>query len=395
MNSKNSNKENLSGPQIAQHNDISRRTFFYRAAAPLAVTALPQFLWAGETGSAQGVTPLTKMGIASTSFMGVELGPGQATGGARPATASGTPAQGAAGGRPRGRDAYEFLEKCHALGAGGVQTQLNGDLSKLRARAEQLGMWLEGMVSIPRNGDAAGFERSLMDAKAAGATVVRTAMLPGRRYETFQTLAEWKKWVDESHEALRLILPILERQKIYLALENHKDWTLEEMQRLLRTYSSEYLGVCLDFGNNIALLDDPMEVIETLAPYTKSTHVKDMGVRPYADGFLMSEVTLGTGFLDLPRIVSLIQKANPKVNFSLEMITRDPLKIPCMTPQYWTVFPERNGKYLARTFRLVRDQSNGGPLPTVSQLSREERAKAEEDNVKACIQYARAKQLIA
>jgi hypothetical protein len=166
------------------------------------------------------------MGIASTSF-------------------SSPPAE--SGSRPQPRDAFEFLEKCSALGAGGIQTQLNGDLAKLRARSEQLGMWIEGMVSVPRNGDAAAFEKSLIDAKAAGATVVRAAMLSGRRYETFTALKEWKKWVDQSHEAIKLVLPILDRQKITLAIENHKDWTLEDMQRLFRTYSSEYLGVCVDF----------------------------------------------------------------------------------------------------------------------------------------------------
>ena len=348
------------------HQDaISRRDFLYSAAVPLAGTALSQFL---PVVGAQ--SPQNRMGIASTSF-------------------SSPPAQ--QGGRPQARDALEFLEKCSALGAGGIQTQLNGDLAKLRSRAEQLGMWIEGMVSIPRNGDMAAFERSLIDSKAAGATVVRAAMLSGRRYETFSTLAEWKKWVDQSHEALRLAIPIVEKQKVILAIENHKDWTLDEMLRLLRTYSSDYLGVCLDFGNNIALLDDPMETLEALAPYARSTHVKDMGVKPYADGFLLSEVPLGMGLLDLPRMVSTLQKRSPTLHFSLEMITRDPLKVPCMTPQYWTVFPERNGAYLARTFKLVQQHSSASALPTVSELAPADRVRIEEENVKACFRYAHDK----
>lgn len=357
--------------KMTRQSAITRRDFLNNAAVPFALTALSKFLPTDDTKA-----PQNRMGIASTSF-------------APPATSQ-------TGNRPQGRDAYEFLEKCSALGAGGVQTQLNGDLAKLRSRAEQLGMWIEGMVSVPRNGDAAAFERSLIDAKAAGARVVRGAMLSGRRYETFTTLAEWKKWVDQSYEALRLVVPILERQKITLAIENHKDWTLEEMLRLLRTYSSEYLGVCVDFGNNIALLDDPMETVETLAPYARSTHVKDMGVKPYADGFLLSEVPLGVGFLDLPRMVSTLQKANSGIHFSLEMITRDPLKVPCLTPQYWTVFPERNGKFLARTLKLVHEHSgSASPLPTVSNLANAERVRIEEENVKACFKYAHDKLLIS
>jgi sugar phosphate isomerase/epimerase len=276
------------------------------------------------------------------------------------------------------------------LGGAGIQTELNGDLNKLRLRAEQLGMWIEGMVPVPRNGDIAGFEQSLLDAKTAGATVVRTALLGGRRYESFKTLDDWKRWVDQSRAALKLIVPLLDRHKVVLAIENHKDWTLDEMQGLLKTYESEYVGCCFDFGNNLALLDDPMEMAVTLAPYVKATHVKDMAVRPYEDGFLLSEVPLGTGLLDLVGMVSTLKRANPKLHLSLEMITRDPLKVPCMTPQYWAVFPDRNGRYLARTFKLVQEHGAGGPLPTVSQLSPEARTRAEEENIRVSIGYASA-----
>src|SRR5262249_61678888 len=64
------------------------------------------------------------------------------------------PGSGRAGSRPVW-DAYELLEKCHQLGGSGIQAELNGDLRKLRTRAEQVGMWIEGMVAIPRNGHQA------------------------------------------------------------------------------------------------------------------------------------------------------------------------------------------------------------------------------------------------
>ena len=137
-------------------------------------------------------------------------------------------------------------------------------------------MFVEGMVSLPRSGDVAAFERALIDARTAGATVVRAGALSGRRYETFATAQAWTEWRRITLDALKLALPLLEKHRMQLALENHKDWTLEELEPLLKSYASEYLGVCLDFGNNIALLDDRMEVAEDLAPHAVSTHVKDM-----------------------------------------------------------------------------------------------------------------------
>lgn len=289
------------------------------------------------------------------------------------------------------KSALEFLERCHALGAGGIQTPLNGDLKQLRERAQQWDMYIEGMVSLPAKGDTSAFEKSIEDAKSSGAVCVRSAALSGRRYETFATLADWQRFVDASHRAIEAAVPILEKHRMPLALENHKDWTADEMAALMKKYSSEYLGVCLDFGNNIALLDDPVTVVEALAPFTLSTHMKDMGVEWYDDGFLLSELVLGQGFLNLPSMISTIRKARPATRFSLEMITRDPLRVPCLTDRYWIPFPERNGVFLARTMQLVQKHKSATPLPRVSQLSHDVQLAAENENVKQSILFASEK----
>jgi len=289
------------------------------------------------------------------------------------------------------KDALDFLMRCHALGASGIQAPLRGDLRQLQARAEQLGMYIEGMVQLPKNGDSSAFEKDIQDAKDAGAVCVRAAALSGRRYESFASLADWRKFVTDSRRNLEAALPILEKYKMPLALENHKDWTADEMLELMKSHPSEYLGVCLDFGNNIALLDDPINVTEMLAPFTIATHVKDMGVEWFNDGFLLSEVVLGQGFLDLPRMLSIVRRARPAPRFSLEMITRDPLQVPCLTDKYWVAFPDRNGVFLARTMQLVQKYKSARPLPRISGLSPEAQLAAEQENVRACMQYAHEK----
>lgn len=337
---------------------MTRRTFLEIAATAASIQP------ALQAQKAVSTAPPTQMGVATTSYL----------------TAW------------QPKDTYEFLEHCHALGAAGIQSAINGDLKKIRSRAEQLGMYIEGMASLPKNGDTSGFERAVNDAKTVGAICIRAASLGGRRYETFSSLSEWQHFVEQSNRSIEAALPLLEKHRIPLALENHKDRTVDELVTLLKKHASEYLGVCLDFGNNISLLDDPMEVVERLATYTISTHVKDMGVGFYEDGFLLSEVVLGEGFLDLPRMISAIRNARPKTRLSLEMITRDPLKVPCLTDKYWATFPDRNGRYLARTLKLVQTKlSRSKPLPRVSQLNHQEQLRAEDDNVKACLAYAREK----
>jgi 3-oxoisoapionate decarboxylase len=293
---------------------------------------------------------------------------------------------------PHSRSAYDFLEYCSTLGAGGIQIGLDSlepdVLDKLRRRTAELGMYFEAIVSLPEGDTLGDFERHVAAAQQAGAVCLRSACLNGRRYESFSSLDEWKNFVTESHRKIAQAVPILEKHRMPLGLENHKDWTADEMVALLERHASEWLGVCLDMGNNISLLDDPREVVEKLAPFAVTTHVKDMAVKDYPEGFLLSEVPLGQGISDLSWMVDRIHKARPGARLNLEMITRDPLKVPCLTDKYWVTFPERNGRYLARTLTLVRDHPPREPLPHISGLEEAARRRQEEDNVKLCLAFA-------
>lgn len=193
----------------------------------------------------------------------------------------------------------------------------------------------------------------------------------------------------QSQDALKLAVPLAEKYKVALAIENHKDWTTEQYVGIFRTYQSEYLGANYDFGNNLSFMEDPLAMAEAVAPYVKSAHIKDIGVQRYPDGFLMSEVPLGTGMLDVARIMSALEKGNSNLKYSLEMMTRDPLKVPCLTDHYWSVFPGGKAEDLARTLRLVEARQSTKALPVVDGLARDERQKLETENVKACLRYGK------
>lgn len=327
---------------------MTRRSFVQSSAAFFAVRF-------------DGSAPQYKMGIATTSYM----------------TAW------------RPKDTGQFLEHCHGLGAAGIQAPIRGDIARLRERAESWGMYVEAMVPMPKGDDASAFEQAVKDAQAAGAVAMRSECLGGRRYEVFTTLEDWNAHVAQSRQSIAAAVPVLERYKIPLGLENHKDWTVDELVAIFQKHSSEYLGACVDFGNNISLLDQPMEVIEKLAPHAVSTHVKNMGIAPYPNGFLLSEVLLGNGYLDLQKAVGTIRQLRPKARFTLEMITRDPLRVPCLTDRYWITFPDRNGLYLARTLAFVNEHKSATPLPQVSQLSHEQAMRVEEQNVIDCLRWAK------
>lgn len=295
---------------------------------------------------------------------------------------------------PAFTNAIDLLEHTSKIGAGGIQVGINNwtkDFAKkVRERREKLGLYLEGSLGAPHTKeDVVKFEQDIINAKEAGVQVVRTVCSSGRRYEIFHSRQAFDEAYNQAITSLQLAEPILRKHKIKLGVENHKDWRTDEHVELIKKLDSEWIGITLDFGNNIALLEDPMHVVETLAPYAFTTHVKDMGVEEYNDGFLLSEVPLGKGTNTLPKMLAICKQHNPSIRFNLELITRDPLGIPCLKDDYWSTFTELNGKELAGTLRLVKEKKYIPALPRVSQLNGEERLEVEEQNVLESLAYSK------
>jgi sugar phosphate isomerase/epimerase len=291
-------------------------------------------------------------------------------------------------------DPLNFLEHCRKLGAGGIQVSIGRRdreyIKKLRAAAESAGMYLESSIRLPRNRtDIERFAAEVDTAREAGTTVLRTVCLSGRRYEVFDTGEAFQKFARQARESIALAEPVVARRKMRLAVENHKDWRIDEHLEIVRGLSSEHVGICVDTGNSIALLEDPYCVIDEYARHAFTVHLKDMAVAEYDQGFMLAEVPLGTGFLDLPRMIATLRRARPEIRFNLEMITRDPLKIPCLTDKYWATFRKIPADALPRTLALVRRHAAKQPLVRISQLSLQKRLAIEEENNRKCLAYAR------
>ncbi len=267
-------------------------------------------------------------------------------------------------------DAISFFRYARELGADGVQTPLRtreAGAMQIRALVEESGGYYEGELKLPKfEGDIAAFESEVRLAREAGASVARTVFMSGRRYEVFKTLEDFQRFHGEAKRALPLAERVARKYRLKLAVENHKDLTTDEQIALLRGLDSEWVGALVDTGNNIALLEEPHAVVEALAPFAMSVHFKDMAVQPAEDGFLLSEVPLGTGMLDLPRIAACLRRANPGIVFNLEMATRDPLKVPCHTESYWATFPgERKDTHLEAALARVRANPPKQPAPRI------------------------------
>ena len=292
---------------------------------------------------------------------------------------------------------FDILEHCRGLGLGAVRMNLPSTdpaaIRELRKKVDGYGMRL--IISLPTPKEAGAlpqYEAGVRAASELGA-VTTHASFTARRYEEFDSFEAFKASFERHQKSVELAEPVLRKYKMKLAIENHKGWRAAEHVAWIKRVGSEYVGACYDFGNNIALCEDPAETFKLLAPVTIYASFKDMAVAPYDEGFLLSEMALGEGMLDIPGMVKVLQQKDPNMIFALEMITREPLKIPVFTKKYWATFDDTYsplpGRDLARVLEIVRTTPPKTPLTRTAGLSPADGLKLEDDMINRSIVYAR------
>lgn len=114
-------------------------------------------------------------------------------------------------------------------------------------------------------------------------------------------------------EMFKKAVKVAQDHGVKLAVENHIDFTSDEILQLLCEVDSEYFGLNFDTGNFLRLLDDPIKGMEKLAPYVLATHVKDLTpdkcARP-TDWHFFAGVPVGQGLIDNRTLAKLLHEAN-------------------------------------------------------------------------------------
>jgi sugar phosphate isomerase/epimerase len=115
--------------------------------------------------------------------------------------------------------------------------------------------------------------------------------------------------------ALKACAKVLEEEGVYLAVENHIDFTGREQAEMLDAVDSPFVGCAMDTANGIPVFSDPNDDIQALAPYTFTTHMKDFEILqeilPGRIPFMASACAVGEGVIDFPRAIRLFAKFSP------------------------------------------------------------------------------------
>jgi 3-oxoisoapionate decarboxylase len=211
----------------------------------------------------------------------------------------------------------------------------------LLARARALGV---GVAQLGDNAPLQGLSAADLGDLAAAAAGVRVHVevgmrglvpdLVGRYVEIAAALgspvlrlvtdsAEAQPSADEIVAVLRGLVPRLQAAGVVLALENHDRFPSAQLREMLDRVGSPSVGLCLDTVNSLVALEDPRTVVETLAGYTVSLHLKDVRARRDASGLgvVIQGVPAGEGQVDIPWVIGRVRAAGRDPNAILEQWT--------------------------------------------------------------------------
>jgi sugar phosphate isomerase/epimerase len=113
-----------------------------------------------------------------------------------------------------------------------------------------------------------------------------------------------------------------EDEGLKLALENHLDFTADDILELLAHIDSKSLGVTYDTGNALRLGEHPVRAAERLAPYSYATHIKDVApvyAGDPAEWAFFASVPLGKGIIDIEAVISTMTDAGYAGMFTIEI----------------------------------------------------------------------------
>lgn len=93
-----------------------------------------------------------------------------------------------------------------------------------------------------------------------------------------------------AEERIERLVPILHEVcaaagTLTIAIENHGDFALHDLARLIEQVAAPNLGMCFDPGNAVRIGDNLLQAVKLAAPLAKMVHIKDMIPQGALHGF--------------------------------------------------------------------------------------------------------------
>ncbi len=298
--------------------------------------------------------------------------------------------------RSQGWSPFQYLDYCAKWKAKVVhfsEIRFLGNLEpdhlrKVRAHADSLGIQLEiGMRSIcpsSKSFDASQgtaeqqIQRMLAAARAAGSPLVR-AFLGSSADRTGPVPLE--AHIENTVKVLRAVRSRVLDSGVRIAVENHAgDLQARELKTLIEEAGKDFVGACIDSGNPLWTIEDPMLTLEVLAPYALTSHIRDSAVWRVPEGAAVRWVRQGEGNVGIEEFVRRFLELCPGKALTLEVLVTGPRIYRYHDPKFWDAFRSTPAWEFARFLALV---DKGKPVEGLPPAPKEQAAQRELEDLEA------------
>jgi sugar phosphate isomerase/epimerase len=142
---------------------------------------------------------------------------------------------------------------------------------------------------------------------------------------------------------------------VKIAVENHAgDMQAWELVTLIEAAGKDYVGATLDSGNACWTLEDPMNSLETLGPYTLTTGLRDSMVWEVPDGAKVQWTVTGEGLLDQKAYFKRFAELCPGVPANLEIICGFARESAYFKRDFWRQYPKARAEDFAAFLAMAK-----------------------------------------
>jgi sugar phosphate isomerase/epimerase len=175
---------------------------------------------------------------------------------------------------------------------------------------------------------------------------------------------------------------------VKLAMENHGgDFQARELKALVEDVGSDILGVCLDSGNPLWMIEDPHLTLELLGPYAINSHIRDTAVWRVPEGVAVRWVNMGEGNVDIDGWTRKLVRMHPNLPVTLEnIVSPQPRIIRVFDTATFKSYPKMPASDLSRFLALAE---RGKPVPAVPPVPGKTRGQQQCDDLEICVRYTR------
>jgi sugar phosphate isomerase/epimerase len=276
------------------------------------------------------------------------------------------------------KSATDFLAFAEELGYEGVALDevFLPDVSDrkgndgLRRELEQRGMYLdvgskqlyELTQEVNAGRGAVIFER----AKSLGSSVLKTTFQDvGERVNQGWSAADATSQIARTVDCLGTLEELARKYDLPVACENHIDFVNDEIVEILRQVDSPYVGLMLDTGNPLGLMEDSKALAQRVVKRVLGVHLKDGYVIPAKSGGAdIVWCVAGEGLVDVGSILGGLEPG-PRVNLNVELIVNQRWPLPIHDEAFWKTLPFGRSKRVELLGKVTEQLKMALPAPPV------------------------------